>query len=106
MITAKYKALISSLEDVQNENTVTNAKTIVRSSILMERINFIVSLFAALHILSFTKPLTLALQSLKCNISKTYSDAQTCIRVVEDQGIDEMFRSKVWVKVTAIGNSR
>ena len=62
LIIAKYKPLISFLEDVQNESTVTDAKTKTRAFIhILERNNLVVSFIVAHHVLSFTKPLTLAL---------------------------------------------
>lgn len=106
IIIAKYKAVISSLEDVQKESTVTEAKTKARAFInMMEKSNFIVSLVVAHHILSFTKPLSLALQNSKCDVFKAFNDAQTCIKVVQDQRTDEVFHRSVWEKATAIADS-
>lgn len=106
VIIAKYTAVISSLEDVQKESTVTEAKTKARAFInMMEKSNFIVFLVVAHHILSFTKPLSLALQNSKCVVFKAFNDAQTCIKVVQGQRTDEVFHRSVWEKATAIADS-
>ena len=101
----KIQDLVSSLEDVQNESTVTDAKKNARAFIhMMERSNLIVSLNVGYHVPNFTKPLTLALQSPKCDrylqsLHRRTSFHPSCRRT------EEVFRCKVGAKATAIGDS-
>lgn len=64
VVIGKYAAILSSLEDVRNESTVPDARTKATAFInMMEKSTFIVAIVVAQHILSYMKPLTLAMQS-------------------------------------------
>lgn len=63
VVIGKYAAILSSLEDVRYESTVPDARTKATAFVnMMEKSTFIVAIVAQ-HILSYMKPLTLALQS-------------------------------------------
>jgi hypothetical protein len=57
----------------------------------MERSTFIVALVVAHHILSYTKPLSLALQNSKCDVYEAFVDAQNCKKVIAAQRSDTVF---------------
>ena len=103
MILAKYKAILVALEDVKTESTTTEAHTKVNAFIhLMGRSTFIVALVVAHHILSYAKPLSLALQNSKCNVYKALLDAQNCKKVIAAQRSNTVFNRCIWMKTTAI----
>jgi hypothetical protein len=65
------------------------------------RSSFLVSIVVAHHI----KPLTLALQSSKCDVYKAFVDVQTCKQAIEDQSCDEVFQRCIWSKLATIAES-
>jgi hypothetical protein len=71
----------------------------------MERSTFIVALVIAHHILSYTKPLSLALQNSKCDVYKAFVDAQNCKKIIAAQRSDTVFNICIWMKTTAIADS-
>ena len=71
----------------------------------MERSTFIVALVIAHHILSYTKPPSLALQNSKCNVYKAFVDGQNCRKVISAQKSDTVFNRCIWMKTTAIADS-
>jgi hypothetical protein len=105
VILAKYKAILAAL-DVKTESTTTEARTKANAFIhLMERSTFIVALVIAHHILSCTKPLSLALQNSKCDVYKAFVDAQNCKKVIAAQRSDTVFNRCIWMKTTTIADS-
>lgn len=77
VVIGKYAAILSSLEDVRYESTVPDARTKATAFVnMMEKSTFIVAIVVAQHILSYMKPLTLALQSSQCDVYKAFVDAQ------------------------------
>lgn len=77
VVIRKYAAILSSLEDVRYESTVPDARTKATAFVnMMEKSTFIVAIVVAQHILSYMKPLTLALQSSQCDVYKAFVDAQ------------------------------
>jgi hypothetical protein len=106
VILAKYKAILAALEDVKTESTTTKPRTKVNAFIhLMERSTLIVALVVAHHILSYTKPLSLALQNSKCDVYEAFVDAQNCKKVIVAQRSDTVFNRCIWMKTTAIAGS-
>ncbi|XP_061170352.1 52 kDa repressor of the inhibitor of the protein kinase-like [Saccostrea echinata] len=106
VVIGKYAAILSTLEDVRNESTVSDARTKATAFInMMERSSFIVAIVVAHHILSYMKPLTLALQSSKCGVYKAFVDAQNCKQVINDQRCEEVFQRCIWSKASAIADS-
>jgi hypothetical protein len=94
---AKYKAILTVLEDVKTESTTTEARTKANTFIhLMERSTFIVAFVIAHHILSYTKPPSLALQNSKCNVYKDFVDAQNSKKVIADQRSDTVFNRCIY----------
>ena len=71
----------------------------------MERSTFIVALVIAHHILSYTKPLSLALQNSKCDVYKAFVDAQNGKKIIAAQRSDTVFNICIWMKTTAIADS-
>ncbi|XP_061196463.1 uncharacterized protein LOC133204738 [Saccostrea echinata] len=93
VVIGKYAAILSTLEDVRNESTVSDARTKATAFINMkEKSSFIVAIVVAHHILSYMKPLTLALQSSKCDVYKAFVDAQNCKQVINDSVVRKFFR--------------
>lgn len=92
VVIGKYAAMLSSLADVRNENTVPEARTKATAFINMkEKSTFIVAIVVVQHILSYMKPLTLALKSSKCDVYKAFVDVRNCKQVINDQRCEEVF---------------
>ena len=53
----------------------------------------------------YTKPLSLALQSSKCDVYKAFVDAQNCKKVIAPQRSDTVFNRCIWMKTTATADS-
>ena len=78
--------------DVKTESTTTEVRTKAITFIhLMVRSTFIVALVITHHILTCTKPLSLALQNSKCDVDKAFVDAQNCKKVIAAQRSDTVF---------------
>ena len=97
-LTAEYKCITQSLGDIQTESTVSDARLKAESYLgMLQSSPFIVALFVAQHILSFTRPLTQALQQNDCDIIKACNDANICKTVIQKERSDAVFEN-LWGK--------
>jgi len=71
---------------------------------MIQSSQFIIVLVVTQHILSYTIPLSQALQKADCDIVKTCVDANTCKKVIREQREDNTFRS-LWGKMEALADS-
>jgi hypothetical protein len=97
-LTAEYKCITQSLGDIQTESTVSDARLKAESYLgMLQSSPFIVTLFVAQHILSFTRPLTQTLQQNDCDIIKACNDANICKTVIQKERSDAVFEN-LWGK--------
>ena len=102
-VIAKYRAIFLALRDIDVESCSSESRANALSYIhLPESSSFLVALVVAQYILSFSKPLCLALQKESTDIGQAYEKAKTCCSTIKAQRSDDKF-SKLWKKVVAIG---
>ncbi|KAJ8311031.1 hypothetical protein KUTeg_011415 [Tegillarca granosa] len=90
---AKYKSIFSALQDILDESSSTDAR--LKAASFMRQVQssvFIIALIISQHILSYTHPLSQALQKTSCDLFKAYNDAQHCKSVIKNQRSDEVFQ--------------
>ena len=98
------KCITQSLGDIQTESTVSDARLKARSYLrMLQSSPFIVALVVAQHILSFTRPLTQALQQTDCYIIMACNDANRCKTVIQKERSEAVFES-LWGKMTALAD--
>ncbi len=95
-VIAKYKAIYNALKDISLESSNADARTKADSfTRLLMSSGFIVALFVAQFILSFSHPLCLALQKTDCDIIKAYQNARHCRTIIAAQRNECKFK-ELW----------
>ena len=101
MIT-KYKAIYNALKDISIESSNADARTKADSFLrLLLSSGFIVALFVAQFILSFSHPLSMALQKTDCDIIKAYQNAKHCQTTISAQRNESKFK-ELWKKAEIV----
>jgi len=90
---SKYKCVKQSFSDILRERSDSDSSS-----------QFIVALVVTQHILSYTRPLSQALQKADCDIVKACIDANTCKKVIREQREDNTFRN-LWGRIEALADS-
>lgn len=99
---SKYKSIRKSLNDVSAESSDSDARLKAGShSRMLQSSQFIVALVVSQHVLSFTRPLSQALQKTDCDIVKACVDANNCKRVIREQRQDQVFES-LWKTIATL----
>lgn len=76
-VIAKYKAIYRALSDIALESSKTESRIQAQSYLrLLQSSSFIISMVVAQFILSFSHPLSLALQKTSCDVIKAYKNVQ------------------------------
>lgn len=68
---------------------------------MLEDTQFVVALVIGQYILSFTAPVTKALQAKDCNLGEAYEDVDTAKKCIKDARTEEVWK-KVWERIEKI----
>lgn len=101
-VIAKYKAIYRALSDIALESSKTESRIQAQSYLrLLQCSSFIISMVVAQFILSFSHPLSLALQKTSCDVIKAYKNAKLCKSTILVQRSEAKFE-ELWHKAEAI----
>ena len=99
-----FTQVCHTIEEVRDSSTgqsASDADAFLRRMLCFE---FVASAVISHHVLTFTRPLSVALQAKQCDLLEAHKMAQRLIKTLEKERNESSF-SCLWDKITAIGKS-